>query len=155
MELDDVDRGIIHMLQKDARNNSASVIAEAVGVAPNTVRSRIERLEEHGVIDGYYPHIDYEQAGYQLRVIFVCTVPVSDREAFADDVLATDGVVGVIEILSGRENLAVEVVCDDSDQLTAIASQLQDLGCNIGDEWFLKNSRSQPFDNFGSEEADI
>lgn len=150
-ELDDVDRGILHMLQEDARNNSASDIADEVGVAPNTVRNRINRLEEQGIIEGYYPHIDYERAGYQLRVIFVCTVPISDRRTFADDALATEGVVQVIEILSGRENLAVEAVGENSDDLTTIASQLEALGCEIGDEWFLKNTRAQPFDHFGIE----
>lgn len=154
VDLDEVDRGILHMLQKDARNNSASDIAEEVGVAPNTVRSRIARLEDHDVIEGYLPHINYEQAGYQLHVIFVCTVPISDRESLAEDVLDIEGVVRVIETLSGRDNLAVEVVGEDTDDLTTIASQLESLGCSIHEEWFLKNSHVQPFDHFGEEVVD-
>ncbi|WP_247003777.1 Lrp/AsnC family transcriptional regulator [Halosolutus gelatinilyticus] len=154
MELDDVDRGILHMLQDDARNNSAAVIADEVGVAPNTVRNRIERLEERGVIDGYYPHIDYERAGYQLHVIFVCSVPISDRREFADAALDTEGVIRVNEILSGRENLAVEVVGSDSEAITAIASELEATGCDISDEWFLRNTSVKPFNHFGAEEVD-
>ena len=153
MELDEVDRGILHMLQKDARNNNASAIADEVGVAPNTVRSRIERLEEEGVIDGYHPQINYERAEYQLHVIFICTVPVADRQSFADDALSTDGVVRVIERLSGHKNLAVEAVAADSDDVTTIAARLEELGCTIIDEWFLKNVRTQPFDHFGADVA--
>lgn len=150
-ELDEVDRGILHLLQEDARNNSPATIAEEVGVAPNTVRNRIERLEEHGVIEGYQPHINYERAGYQLHVIFVCTVPVSDRRSIADDALAIDGVVRISEILSGRDNLAIEAVSEDSDDLTEIASQLETVGCDIDDEWFLKNTRVQRFNHFGTD----
>lgn len=150
-ELDDVDRGILHLLQEDARNNSPATIAEEVGVAPNTVRNRIERLEDRGVIQGYQPHINYERAGYQLHVIFVCTVPVSDRRTIADDALGIDGVIRIIEILSGRDNLAVEAVGEDSDDLTEIASQLESIGCEIADEWFLKNTRVQPFNHFGAD----
>lgn len=154
MELDSVDRGILHMLQEDARNNSASDIADEVGVAPNTVRNRIERLENRGVVDGYHPHVDYERAGYKLHVVFVCTVPIADRREFADEALASEGVIRVIERLSGRENLAVEVVGKDSEHLTSIACELEEIGCTISDEWFLRNSRVQPFDHFGVEETD-
>ncbi|NHN48943.1 Lrp/AsnC family transcriptional regulator [Halostella sp. JP-L12] len=152
-DLDDVDRGILHMLQLDARNNSASVIADEVGVAPNTVRNRIDRLEAAGVIRGYHPHIDYERAGFQLRVVFVCTARVAERGDLADRVLDVEGVVGVTEILSGTENILVEAVSDTTDDLTRIAAGLEDLGLEIRDERFVKNARVQPFDNFGVDEA--
>lgn len=153
-ELDDVDRGILHMLQEDARNNTASHIAETVGVAPNTVRNRLERLEDQGIIQGYHPHIDYERAGYQLRVMFVCTVSVSNRREFADDALGIEGVVQVVETLSGQDNLAVEAVGETSDEITEIATHLEELGCTIENEWFIKSTRVQPFDNFGAEVVD-
>ncbi|SDR42751.1 Lrp/AsnC family transcriptional regulator [Natronobacterium texcoconense] len=151
LTLDDVDRGILHMLQQDARNHSPAAIAEEVDVAPNTVRNRIERLEEHGVIEGYNPHINYERAGFQLHVLFVCTVPVSDRHALAEQALEIEGVVRVIEALSGSENLILEAVGEDSDDITGIATQLEDVGCTIRDEQFLKEMHVQPFDHFGEE----
>lgn len=49
-ELDEVDRGILYLLQKDARHNTNKEIGDAVGVSPGTVRNRIENLEEAGVI---------------------------------------------------------------------------------------------------------
>lgn len=152
-ELDEVDRGILHMLQEDARNNTAADIADAVGVAPNTVRNRMEDLEGRGIIRGYSPEIDYERAGYQLHVVFICTVPVSDRSETADDALAIEGVIQVVETLSGHHNLAVETVGEDSDDITAIATQLEGLNCKLEGEWFIKNARAQPFDHFGVEEA--
>jgi len=42
--LDNVDRGILQMLQDDARSNSPRDVADAIGVSPNTVRNRIEKL---------------------------------------------------------------------------------------------------------------
>lgn len=153
-ELDEVDRGILHMLQQDSRNNTASDIADAVGVAPNTVRNRIERLQDSGVILGYHPNIDYGQAGFHLRVRFVCTVSVGDRNDLADDALGIDGVVQVDEIHSGKENLVIESVGVDGDDITRIAADLEALGATIQAERFVKNSRVQPFNHFGSESAD-
>lgn len=154
VNLDDVDRGILHLLQIDARNNSAADIAEAVDVAPNTVRNRIERLEENSVIQGYYPHINYEQAGFQLRVIFICSASISQRGEFAEKALECEGVITVSEILSGHENLAIEAVGDTSEDITGIGSALEDIGLTIHDEWFLKSTRVKPFDEFGKGEAE-
>jgi DNA-binding Lrp family transcriptional regulator len=49
-ELDDVDRGILYELQREARNTTAQEIADLVGVSPGAVRNRIERLEAGGVV---------------------------------------------------------------------------------------------------------
>lgn len=152
--LDDVDRGILQLLQEDARNNVASDIATKIGVAPNTVRNRIERLEAAGVIQGYHPTIDYERAGYQLHVIFVCTVPISKRETVANAALDIEGVIEVTEILSGHQNLEIEAIGSDSDDLTAIAEQLEEIDVNILDERFVKNVRPQPFNHFGGDIID-
>lgn len=149
VELDEVDRGILHLLQLDARANSPPEIADKLDVSANTVRNRIDRLEHNGVITGYHPHIDYEQAGYQLRVIIGATVPVADRKEHANDALSVNGVIRVIEVLSGHDNLAVEVVAEDSDDLTQIVAELEALGLTIQDEWFVKNDRVQSFDHFG------
>ena len=50
ISLDDVDRGILFLLQEDARNTTIAEIAAEVEVSNSTVRNRIERLEESRVI---------------------------------------------------------------------------------------------------------
>ena len=47
--LDETDRALIAELQRDARQSNQS-IADALGVSEGTVRSRIRRLEEEGVV---------------------------------------------------------------------------------------------------------
>ncbi len=61
--IDDLDRNIIYALQQDARHTSASEIAESLDVSARTVRNRITKLEEAGVIAGYDVDVDYEAAG--------------------------------------------------------------------------------------------
>lgn len=151
LDLDDVDRGILHLLQEDARNHVASTIAKEVDVSPNTVRNRIERLEDAGVIEQYLPQINYERAGYQLRVLFVCTVPIGKRETLANEVLGIAGVVEVTEILSGKRNLTIEVVGTDTNDITAIAEQIEELDIDIEDERLMKRVHAIPFDHFGRE----
>lgn len=148
-DLDDVDRGILRRLQQDARNNRPPDIAEHVDVTANTVRSRIERLEDRGVIRGYHPHVDYERAGYALRVGLRCSASTLDTEAVVDDLLAVEGVIRVTEILSSTENLAVELVAEDPDRLPEIVAEIRDLGLSVTDEWFIRRDHQNPSFSFG------
>ncbi|MEE3304302.1 MAG: winged helix-turn-helix transcriptional regulator, partial [Candidatus Thermoplasmatota archaeon] len=50
--LDETDRSIIEVLERDART-SLRRIAEEVGVSLGTVSNRVKKLEENGVIKGY------------------------------------------------------------------------------------------------------
>lgn len=116
--LDDTDRAILQLLQRDARNTTAVEIAERVGVSDGTVRNRIEKLEAEGIIEGYVPIINYERAGYQLEIRIRCTARIVEREALTKEALGIEGVVEVRELMTGRGNVEVTAVApahDDHD----------------------------------------
>ena len=150
-ELDDVDRGILRRLQRDARNSRPPDIADHVDVTANTVRSRIERLEARGVIRGYHPHVDYERAGYALRVGLRCAAPTVDVPDLVEALLAVEGVVRVTEMLSSTENLAVELVAADADRLPAMVAEIRGLGLTITDEWFIRRDHANPAFGFAAD----
>ena len=52
MKVDSLDRSILNVL-RDAGRSSFVEIAERVGVTERTIRTRMRRLEEEGVIRGY------------------------------------------------------------------------------------------------------
>jgi DNA-binding Lrp family transcriptional regulator len=148
VDLDDVDRCILYSLQEDARRLSASTIAERLDVSARTVRNRIERLEENGVINGYRLDVDYESAGYQLHTMVVCTAPIADRGEIARAAADVSGVVNVREIMTGDQNLLVEVVGTDGDDLSRITSDLNDLGVHVNDEDIIRNEYDSQFHEF-------
>jgi Lrp/AsnC family transcriptional regulator, leucine-responsive regulatory protein len=146
--LDNVDRGILYLLQQDARNTTAQEIGETVGVSPSTVRNRIEQLETDDIIQGYHPEIDYEAANLPLRVLFVCTAPAVERAAFVEKALGVQGVVDVREMLTGRRNLHVEVVGTSTADITRITDALHKLGLTIDSSEIMRQRRVQPFNRF-------
>jgi len=117
-------------------------------VSPSTVRKRIARLEDEGVIAGYRAEVDYAAAGYQLRMQIVCTAPIPDRERLGRQALSVPGVVAVREIATGERNLVVSVVASDDDDLTRIARELSDLGITVSDERLVRSERTTPFHGF-------
>ncbi|MEV0288788.1 MULTISPECIES: Lrp/AsnC family transcriptional regulator [unclassified Kribbella] len=66
--MDDVDRAILAVLERDGRISNAE-LAERVGLSPSPCLRRVHRLEETGVIRGYRALIDPAAIGRGLRVI--------------------------------------------------------------------------------------
>jgi DNA-binding Lrp family transcriptional regulator len=149
--IDDLDRQVIHALQGDARHTSASEIAESLDVSARTVRNRISKLEEAEVIRGYDVDVDYEAAGYQLHTLIVCTAPIHEREEIAQRALEVDGVVALREVMTGAENVHVEVVGVDGNDLSRIGRDLNDIGLEVVDEDLIRNEYTRPFHQFSAE----
>ena len=153
-ELDAVDRGILHLLQEDARNNTTTMLGEKVGVSATTVGNRIDRMEADGVIKGYYPDICYSKTGLQLHLLVTGEVPVNERKALTEKALGVTGVVTVQEILTGVENLLIEAVAQDVSSVTKITSEIENLGIDIQSTQILGSRHIRPFDHFGTEDVD-
>ncbi|QCC57061.1 Lrp/AsnC family transcriptional regulator [Natronorubrum bangense] len=147
--LDDVDRGILFLLQEDARNTTIAEIAERVDVSASTVRNRIEELEETGIIEGYFPKINYELANYPLHVLFVCSAPADERETLAADALDCHGVVDVREMLTSTRNIHIEVIATDTRDLTEITNGLASMGFSIESSEIITNHHTRPWTEFG------
>lgn len=147
-ELDNIDRGILHLLQLDARNTTAQEISDKTDVSPSTVRNRIDQLEAKGVITGYHPSINYEAAGIPLEVMFVITAPPADRTTAVEEILEIKGIVDVRETLTGRRNLYVEAVGTSTSDVTRISDAIHELGLEIESSEIMKQRRVQPFNHF-------
>ena len=63
--IDDIDRSILDILQRDARTPNAE-IARQVGMAASATLERLRKLEERGVIRGYAARLDAEALGLGL-----------------------------------------------------------------------------------------
>jgi len=149
MVLDEVDRAILHALQEDARNTTAEELGEFADVSATTVRNRIEKLESDGIIQGYYPHINYEYAGYQPHLFIICRAPPAERADLAQEALGVVGTVRVREMLSGKNNLHIEAVAEDSEAVDTITAKIAELGLEIVGVDVVKTDHVQPFNHFG------
>lgn len=147
-ELDNVDRGILYLLQVDARHTTSQDIAAKVGVSASTVRNRIERLEDDGVLRGYQPTIDYEKANLPFHVMFVITAPPSEREQIVGRLLDVRGIIDVREMLTGRRNIHAEVVGESTTDVVRITDAIHEMGVEVESSEIIKQRQSQPFNHF-------
>jgi DNA-binding Lrp family transcriptional regulator len=150
--IDDIDRRVIYELMRDARNTSAPTIAEAANVSPGTIRNRIAQLEEHDIIRGYSTSIDFERADGRLTNLYICNVPIPERESLAHEARAIPGVINVRELMTGRRNLHVMAVGQDTEDLRRIARALSRIGIEIEDENLVEDEFHDPYVTFGPED---
>ncbi|EMA26376.1 MULTISPECIES: Lrp/AsnC family transcriptional regulator [Haloarcula] len=149
-EIDDVDRAILYALQEDARNMSSGDIAERTDTSDSTVRKRINHLESSEVIKGYSADVDYQQAGYPLRMLLYCTASIPERGDLIPEILDIDGVVSVQELVTGEENLLVTAVGESDSDITPVAQALLDMGLTVADEVLVRSHETTPFGKFDS-----
>ena len=151
-ELDEVDRRILYHLQEDARGTSSSDIGDALGISPSTVRTRLNKLEESGVVRGYHVDVDYDLAGYPLYTKIICTAPVPDRGELSRRARRVNGVTAVREIMTGKRNVYVNAIGEDHDDLNRITERLDELGLDIVDEQLIRDEYVCPYHGFSGED---
>jgi len=147
-ELDSIDRHILYYLQQDARGTSSSDIAEKLDLSPSTVRTRLNALEESGIVRGYHIDIDYDLAGYPLFTKIICTSPIPDRDSLANQAREIRGVTAVREIMTGERNVYVNAIGTDHDDLNRISEELDGLGLDIVDEQLIRDEYVCPYHGF-------
>lgn len=146
--LDSVDKSILYYLQQDARRTSSSDIAEKLDLSSSTVRTRLKKLEESGIIRGYHLDIDYDLAGFPLYTKIICTAPVTQRDTLANRAQEIHGVTAVREIMTGKRNVYVNAIGESHDDLNRIAGELTELGLDIVDEQIIRDEYVCPYHGF-------
>jgi DNA-binding Lrp family transcriptional regulator len=152
VRLDDIDRRILYALMQDARNTSATAIADQVSVSGATVRNRIARLEESGIIEGYHPTVNFERADDSLLNLFLCHATFGEIERVAAQLGTIPSVVAVRKLMGGQTNLHVLVVGEDTEDLRRVGQEISSYGVEITDEFLVEQQTRFPYAPFGPQD---
>jgi Lrp/AsnC family transcriptional regulator, regulator for asnA, asnC and gidA len=131
--LDEVDRGIIEALQANGRASFRGV-AQDVGVAEGTVRSRYARLVEDGILQVTGVTNPLGLGFDAMAMIGIKTT--GDPEPVADTIAAWDESSYVV-VSAGRFDVLVEVICNDRHHLLEITSRARAVSGVVTTETFL------------------
>ena len=108
--IDTKDEMIIAELKKNARSSTKNIAAH-INIPRVTVRDRIQKMLQQGIIKSFNVSIDYKKIGYSTEVfIFISFIPtpdVSQRE-LAKRIAKLPG-VNEVHIISGEYDLLLKV----------------------------------------------
>lgn len=116
--LDDVDRRILTALHRDARLSN-NALAEQVGIAASTCHGRVRRLQELGVIRGFYTDIDPAAIGLPLQAMISVSLQSNARgkiHSFIHQIRQRPQVMDVY-FLAGADDFILHVAARDTDDL--------------------------------------
>lgn len=112
--IDETDRKIIRVLQKDGRA-SLRKISEEVGVALGTVSNRVNRMESSGIITGYSVRLDPERVGWSLNVVIGLRIEKGRLIEIQEKISRDYRVCGVYDVTGDYDSMVIARAKDRED----------------------------------------
>ena len=125
-ELDEVDRMILDMLQKNAKT-PLKEIATRVYLSTPAVSARIEKMEKEGFIMGYHAQVNPEALGYHIKALINLEVPPEDKKVFYPFAKACPNVIEC-NCVTGDYSMVLEVLFPGTVELDQFIGELQRFG---------------------------
>ena len=118
--LDQVDFAILRVLSEDARSSNVS-IAKAISSSEGTVKGRIKKMIDSGVIQSFTVRV----RGANVRAIIEVAVNEEMSTSIAGkEILAIDGVSEIAEV-TGETDLLIYVNANDTHDLNRIIDKIR------------------------------
>jgi len=120
--MDDLDRQILSILRRDARTPYTE-IADRVGTSEGTVRNRVDRLTDEGIIERFTVTTQTGNVKAMIEVsvdMNVDTSAVSERMADWEE-------VDFVWQVSGEDDIVLVVDCVDTQAVNDLISQAREM----------------------------
>jgi len=122
--LDDIDRGILGILQDDCKLPLAK-IGERVGLSAPAVVERVRRLEAEGFVRGYHARLDARRLGFDVTAfIGVSIAAPRSIDTFEQRLSELDGVLECHHVTGGY-TLLLKVKTRNTETLETLISALR------------------------------
>ena len=104
--LDEIDRKIIRVLEKDART-SLRKISELVDVSLGTVSNRVKKMERNGVIMGYSVVLNPDEIGWELNVVIGLRIQKGRLIEIQEKIAKDSRVHGVYDVTGDFDSMVI------------------------------------------------
>lgn len=121
--MDDIDRKLIALLRADARASLAS-LAQQLRVARGTVRNRLSKLEDSGVIVGYTLRLKPQVEEQHIRALMTVLVEGNRTEAVIR-ALRGDPAVSALHSTNGRWDIVAELRADSLEAFDRVLARIR------------------------------
>ena len=122
--LDALDESILEALQLDGRRSFRD-IARGVGVSEGTVRARVRRLQEAGILR-VLAFVDPSRLGPRVLALLLVRVAAEHQQRVVDAATAWPETTYVSSLV-GRVDVYMQVICADNETLWSVVRRLRSL----------------------------
>lgn len=122
--LDDIDIKILNILQKSGRTKR-NKLAEEVGLSIPSVSERLNKLEEKGIIDGYYAKLNKKNFGYDIMAYII--VVMDSSKHYKNLISKVEKIPEILECHSvlGEGSHLLKAIVKNTEALEKLLSEIQ------------------------------
>jgi Lrp/AsnC family leucine-responsive transcriptional regulator len=122
--LDELDLIILRTLQSNGRTKR-NVLAEQVGLSIPSVSDRLKKLEENGIIEGYYTKVKRQAFGFDILAFIL--VMMDSSKHYKDLIKHVEKHPKIIECYSvlGDGSHLIKVTVKNTEALEKLLSEIQ------------------------------
>lgn len=124
--MDEIDKKILNELGKNARI-SVKDLAEMVYLSAPAVKSRIEKLEDSGIILGYTARLNSMKLNYQTKAYISLEMDPKLKPKFYPFIQSCPNVIEC-DCVTGQYSMLIKVAFKTTMDLDAFIGQLQQFG---------------------------
>lgn len=125
-QIDNIDKKILEILQRDARTPVKDIAKEAYLTSP-AVSARITRLVEENYITGFHATINPELLGYHIKAFINLEVSPNDKKEFYPYIKKCPNVIEC-NCVTGDYSMLLEVQFINTSDLDQFIGELQSFG---------------------------
>ena len=122
--LDDTDRKILELLQRDARMTNAAVAAE-VGLTAPSVFERVRKLEQRGVIRRYTIDVDPAAVGKTMTAFIRLTAATDEKYGPGVEAVSCDPDVLELYNVAGEDCFIIKTRVSDPGELYILLNRIR------------------------------
>ncbi|MEY2991487.1 MAG: leucine-responsive regulatory protein [Pseudomonadota bacterium] len=124
MKIDDTDRRILNVLQRNGRVSNAE-LAEQVNLSASACHRRVQRLESDGIIRNYVAMLDPRKVGVPSTIFVEITLSTQADEVLEAFEKAVARIPDVLEchLMAGSADYILKVVAENTDDFARIHRQ--------------------------------
>lgn len=124
--MDNIDRKLIAILQKNARMPLKAIASQVFLSAP-AVSARIEKLETQGFIQGYHAQVDQQKLGYPITAFISLELSAKQKPEFYPFVTSCPNVLEC-NCVTGNYSMLMKVSFQSTQELDQFIGELQHFG---------------------------
>ncbi|MDO8886101.1 Lrp/AsnC family transcriptional regulator [Candidatus Oleimmundimicrobium sp.] len=124
MRLDQIDRRILHVLQREGRISNAD-LAERINLSASACHRRVQRLETEGYIRDYVALLDLRRIGKPTTVFVEIKLNSQSDETLEAFERGITRIPDVLEchLMAGEADYLLKLVVEDTDDFARIHRQ--------------------------------
>ncbi|MFS4482258.1 Lrp/AsnC family transcriptional regulator [Hyunsoonleella sp. 2307UL5-6] len=124
--VDDTDNRLLNVLKENSRLSFAD-LGRKINLSPSSVRERVQKMEEEGIIKKYSIQIDNKSIGYDLEAFILLKVFPGKLKYVLNKVVQFPEITAAHRI-TGNQNIHLKVVVKNQLCLQKLLDKLMQFG---------------------------